>query len=164
MPDIEELTRKTGNYKRFPVFVSMLLSALAHRSDAVFIDLLTAADLVWTHCLPYSLVLVADDELHGGQELYRKRKMGKAGGGSDTFGGLNMGGNSSSNGSNKRYLILTYAVEFDRVHYPLPLALVQTPTPNVLQRTIRRLRQVRTPGTECDRAQLRHLTPFGIVL
>lgn len=24
--------------------------------------------------------------------------------------------------SNKRYLILTYVAEFDRVHYPLPLA------------------------------------------
>lgn len=44
--------------------------------------------------------------------------------------------------ANKRYLILTYAVEFDRVHYPLPLSLVQTPTPEILQRTIRRLRQV----------------------
>lgn len=38
-------------------------------------------------------------------------------------------------------MILTYAVEFDRVHYPLPLNRVQTPTPEILQRTIRRLRQ-----------------------
>lgn len=83
-------------------------------------------------------MVVADGGLLGGlQELYRKRKMGKAGAASDAFGGLGTGGNSS-----KRYLILTYAVEFDRVHYPLPLALVQSPTPDVLQRTIRRLRQV----------------------
>lgn len=44
--DVEELTRKTGNVKRFPIFVNMLLSALTRRSDAVFIDLLTTADLV----------------------------------------------------------------------------------------------------------------------
>lgn len=44
--DIEELTRKTGNFKRFPIFVNMLLSAISQRSDAVFIDLLTTSDLV----------------------------------------------------------------------------------------------------------------------
>lgn len=48
--DIEELTRKTGNYKRFPIFVNMLLSAMAHRSDAVFVDLLTTSDLVRSDC------------------------------------------------------------------------------------------------------------------
>jgi hypothetical protein len=85
-------------------------------------------------------VSVADGgSLAGLQELYRKRKMGKAGAGSDAFGGL---GTGTGGNSSKRYLILTYAVEFDRVHYPLPLALVQAPTPDVLQRTIRRLRQV----------------------
>lgn len=51
--DIEQLTRQTGNSKRFPVFVQMLLTALHRRSDAVFVDLLTAADL----------------------DLYRQRKM-----------------------------------------------------------------------------------------
>lgn len=40
----------------------------------------------------------------------------------------------------KRYLILTYAVEFDRVHYPLPLAFEDLPTLEGLQRTVRRLR------------------------
>ncbi|CAG9325066.1 unnamed protein product [Blepharisma stoltei] len=40
----------------------------------------------------------------------------------------------------KRYLILTYTVEFDRVHYPLPLAFQETPDPEALQRTISRLR------------------------
>lgn len=116
--DIEELTRKTGNFKRFAVFVSMLLSALEQRSDAVFVDLLTAADL----------------------ELYRKRKLGRAG--DSSHGTPTINGNGNGNNS-KRYLILTYAVEFDRVHYPLPLTLVQSPSPDMLQRTIRRLRQVR---------------------
>lgn len=46
LADVEELTRKTGNFKRFSVFVDMLLSAVERRSDAVFVDLLTTGDLV----------------------------------------------------------------------------------------------------------------------
>ena len=34
-----------------------------------------------------------------------------------------------------------YAVEFDRVHYPLPLAYCETPSPGALLRTIRRLKK-----------------------
>lgn len=45
-PDIEEITQKTGNYKRFSVFVKMLASALLQQSDSVFVDLLTYSDLV----------------------------------------------------------------------------------------------------------------------
>ncbi len=40
------MTRKTGNFKRFGVFVKMLVSALESSSDAVHLDLLTYADLV----------------------------------------------------------------------------------------------------------------------
>lgn len=43
--------------------------------------------------------------------------------------------------SRKRYLILTYTVEFDRVHYPLPLAFEDEPSAESMQRTIRRLRR-----------------------
>ncbi|RHY37519.1 hypothetical protein DYB25_000116 [Aphanomyces astaci] len=110
--DIEELTKKTGNFKRFYTFVNMLMSALQHKSESVFIDLLTYSDL----------------------ELYRKRKLGKSAPSTnlpDPVAALN----------NKRYLILTYAVEFDRVHYPLPLNFVENPSPAMLQRTIRRLKQ-----------------------
>ena len=42
--------------------------------------------------------------------------------------------------NNKRYLILTYAAEFDRVHYPLPLIFEEHPDTAALQATIRRLR------------------------
>ncbi|TMW68176.1 hypothetical protein Poli38472_007848 [Pythium oligandrum] len=127
---VEDLTRKTGNFKRFPVFVNMLLSAISHRSDAVFIDLLTTADL----------------------ELYRKRKMGRSqGSGHAVFDTPGTEADKTSTMS-KRYLILTYAVEFDRVHYPLPLQLVETPTPETLQRTIRRLRQALTTSTTESKA------------
>jgi len=44
--DIEDITHKTGNHKRFPVFVEMLLSAISQRSDSVYVDLLTYSDLV----------------------------------------------------------------------------------------------------------------------
>ncbi|KUF94227.1 MORN repeat-containing protein 3 [Phytophthora nicotianae] len=111
--DVEQLTRQTGNSKRFPVFVQMLLTALHRRSDTVFVDLLTAADL----------------------NLYRQRKL-QPGAVSE---GLTSAATATSTG--KRYLILTYAVEFDRVHYPLPLTHEVSPSPEVLQRTIRRLRQ-----------------------
>ena len=49
---------------------------------------------------------------------------------------------STSKRNNKRYLILTYAVEFDRVHYPLPLTFNENPTTPALQKTIKRLRKV----------------------
>jgi len=42
--------------------------------------------------------------------------------------------------TSKRYLILTYTVEFDRIHYPLPLPYVGKPDPRALQEEIRTLR------------------------
>ena len=42
---IEDITKQTGNMKRFPIFVQMLLSAISQSSETVFIDLLTYADL-----------------------------------------------------------------------------------------------------------------------
>ncbi|XP_046490790.1 centrosomal protein CCDC61 isoform X1 [Neodiprion pinetum] len=41
--------------------------------------------------------------------------------------------------SNRRYLIITYNVEFDRIHYPLPLEYCGLPDTAVLQSTIRKL-------------------------
>jgi len=105
---IEEITHKTGNHKKFSIFVQMLMSSLTAESDSVFIDLLTYADL----------------------ELLKSRKMGKPGPAS-----------SASKSNNKRYLIMTYAVEYDRVHYPLPLSYEETPDPSNLKMTIARLRQ-----------------------
>lgn len=95
----------------------MLTSALRRENDSVFVDLLTYSDL----------------------ELLKARKMGSL--------SLNTSANasSSSNASvsrskEKRYMILTYTSEFDRVHYPLPLAPQKEPDVESLQRMIRRLR------------------------
>ena len=105
---IEEVTQKTGNFKKFSVFVKMLATSLNrdHKSDTVFADLLTYADL----------------------EMLRSRQTRKP-------------LNAASRPNNKRYLILTYAVEFDRVHYPLPLGHVDEPPVHALTSTIRRLRE-----------------------
>ncbi|XP_013400080.1 coiled-coil domain-containing protein 61 isoform X2 [Lingula anatina] len=107
---IEDLTHKTGNFKQFTIFVSMLESALTQVSDSVSLDLLTYSDL----------------------ESLRQRKTGagprpQAAGKTTTLG-------------NKRYLILTYTVEFDRIHYPLPLTYQGKPDPRILQESIREMR------------------------
>lgn len=47
----------------------------------------------------------------------------------------------SSKTNNKRYLILTYAAEFDRVHYPLPLLHEDAPSADALRATIARLKR-----------------------
>ncbi|CAL8267132.1 unnamed protein product [Merluccius merluccius] len=107
---IEDLTRKTGNFKQFPIFCSMLESAVRKVSDSVTLDLLTYADL----------------------ELLRNRKAGVV--------GRPRGGQQSPALGAKRYLILIYTVEFDRIHYPLPLPYQGKPDPAVLQREIRALR------------------------
>ena len=42
---VEEICAKTGNFKKFAVFVRMLATAFARNSQSVFVDLLTYADL-----------------------------------------------------------------------------------------------------------------------
>lgn len=43
---VENITSKTGSFKRFPVLVKMLMGALRQQTETVFLDLLTYADLV----------------------------------------------------------------------------------------------------------------------
>ena len=96
--DIEEMTQKTGNFKKFPVFVKMLNTALSRNSDVVFVDLLTYADL----------------------EMLKARKTGKP------------NKDSSHKNFNKRYVILTYVVEFDRCN---PFRPFRAPSSTVFSRT-----------------------------
>ena len=109
---LEEITAKTGNFKKFGTFARMLLKALERSSDSVFVDLLTYEDL---------------------EMLRARRNAGKAAGAQATSRGAST--------HSKRYLILTYTVEFDRVHYPLPLSCEETPSTASLQRTVGRLRR-----------------------
>ena len=112
---VEDITLKTGNFKRFDVFVEMLSSSFAHESDSVFIDLLTYSDL----------------------EMLRQRKGKENSLGSNSSGATAI---AKAKATGKRYLILTYSSEYDRVHYPLPLAMDEEPTVESLRRTISRLR------------------------
>ncbi|KAG1657337.1 hypothetical protein FOA52_003760 [Chlamydomonas sp. UWO 241] len=112
---IEDITSKTGNFKKFPVFVKMLLSAVKQASDSVFVDLLTYQDL----------------------EVLKTRKMAEAAGSAAP----QPPARPALPPSNKRYLILTYAAEFDRVHYPLPLVFEEHPDPEHLRHVIVSLRQ-----------------------
>ena len=48
--------------------------------------------------------------------------------------------NTTASNNKKRYMILTYVGEFEKVHYPLPLTFVDDPEPDSLRRTIERMR------------------------
>ncbi|XP_071787196.1 centrosomal protein CCDC61-like [Asterias amurensis] len=108
---IEDLTHKTGNFKQFSIFTSMLESAIKKSSDSVTLDLLTYSDL----------------------ETLRSRKAGVT--------RSNIPGAQKAALSAKRYLIVTYTVEFDRIHYPLPLPYQGKPDPVALQDTVRELKK-----------------------
>ncbi|CAM9602017.1 unnamed protein product, partial [Pylaiella littoralis] len=129
---VEGITQKTGSAKKFPVFVKMLLAALVHgSSDSVFVDLLTYADLE----------LLKARRVSSAHHQQQQQQAGGLGGGGGPGRANTSAANGSSTGNNKRYLILTYAAEFDRVHYPLPLAFVEVPEREQLERTIDRLRE-----------------------
>lgn len=113
--DIEEITQKAGNYKKFHVFTTMLVSAFNKNSDSVFIDLLTLSDLE-------ILKAKKAGANHPTPSLARSETLRRA-------------------QQHKRYLILTYTGEFDRVHFPLPLSFEDTPNAIALQKTVRRLRE-----------------------
>lgn len=128
--DIEELTRKTGNFKKFAVFLNMLESAIMKSSESVTLDLLTYGDL----------------------EAMWKKKLGS----SKNQGEILPGTEPQA----KRYLILTYNAEFDRIHYPLALSYCGCPDPMILQDTIRKLQM------ELDRArkQVRVYIRFSVLI
>jgi coiled-coil domain-containing protein 61 len=88
----------------------MLVSSLKRTSDSVSIDLLTYSDL----------------------EVLKAKRLRRSG------HDVALPANTVVN--NKRYLILTYQGEFDKVHYPLPLPFVEHPDPAELKKTIVRLR------------------------
>ena len=98
--DLEDITLKTGSFKKFGVFVRMLFTALRRTSDSVTLDMLTYHDL--------ERVKARLDE-----------------NGSPVCSGLPP--------SRKRYLILTYMAEYDRVQYPLPLQFDDQPNADRLK-------------------------------
>ncbi len=89
--DIEDMSLKTGSFKRFPLFVKMLASALTKTSDSVFIDLLTFGDL---EALKRKKAQNANQEEKAEDSAASNPLLIAA--------------------KNKRYFILTYVGEFDK--------------------------------------------------
>ena len=91
---IEEMTNKTGNYISFDRFCEMINSALQRNNNgSVYIDLLTWQDL----------------EILKARKATQKEQKQQL--------------NATHRTKNKRYIILTYIGQYDRVHYPLCLKL-----------------------------------------
>lgn len=171
---MENITHKTGSAKKFPVFVKMLMTALGHGSESVFVDLLTYADLVSAIWQSFSLRVKTTNLLPLARESYNqkrpvlnihpqdffpdqlphpliwnscavqeqlKARRADAGGSGSPQHQPSQGvtatdtSNSNINGNKKRYLILTYVGEYDRVHYPLPLVCVEPPPKEPLERS-----------------------------
>lgn len=119
---IEDLTRRTGNFKAFPIFVNMLQTALKQESKSLSLDLLTFNDL----------------------EMLRNKKGGAGGGGGNVSTASStkqqQTAMAASANNNKRVLILTYNVEFDRINYPLQLGYHGKHDPIDLLKTIKELK------------------------
>lgn len=120
--DIEDITSKTGSFKKFSMFVRMLQSAVLQQSDSVFVDLLTCQDLELLKAKKAAAAAVSSTDGPQQQPQQPVRQL-------------------PASLSSKRYLILTYASEFDRVHYPLPLLADEQPDPARLKAVIASLRQ-----------------------
>lgn len=113
---LEEITNKAGSFKNFTVFCKMLMSALPKSSDSVLIELISNKDL----------------------ELMRQKRL------NSNTNSLNDSMQSVSGDlakMNKKYLIVSYNSDFEKVHYPLPLNWSQNSNSETLLRTIERLRK-----------------------
>ncbi|CAH8833336.1 unnamed protein product [Trichobilharzia szidati] len=106
---VEELTRKTGNFKKFDVFCSMIQSAICKRSSFLKLDLLNYEDL---------------------SEIRKSR----------IINDYSVPQSPVLSKGNKRYLILSYTTEFDKIHYPIPLMFFGCPSPDTYRNNIHELR------------------------
>lgn len=112
---LEEITKKAGSFKTFEVFLKMLMSGLAKETENVLIDLLSYKDL----------------------EMMRNKKSNNT-----TSNSINeSNSNVDLSTLNKKYLIISYTNEFEKVHFPLPISFVIQPEISLTLRTIERLKK-----------------------
>lgn len=104
---VEEITNKTGSYKKFAVFIKMLLSAVKQQATDTRENLTRNSEI--------SLNLLTQQDL-----IEMKQKKGIASTASSAQ-------KPTASKQEKRYLILTFDGEFEKVHYPLPLAYCEEP-------------------------------------
>ncbi|KAA0191437.1 hypothetical protein FBUS_06614 [Fasciolopsis buskii] len=107
---VEELTRKTGNFKRFDTFCSMIQSALSQRTNTLSLD------------------LVSYDDLEALRQTSLKSRI------------LNSSSPTVPMRNNRYYFILSYVTEFDKIHYPIPLTYVGSLSLEACRELIRKLR------------------------
>jgi hypothetical protein len=113
------MTSKTGNVKKYHVFCRMLSNALVRSSDAVFIDLLTMADLETLRARRQQAATAVSAALQ--HQSSSSDPLSASASGALLAAGVGLTADaplptsaSSVAKSNKRFLILTYLVEFDR--------------------------------------------------
>eukprot|EP00696_Hemimastix_kukwesjijk_P006949 gnl/Hemi2/18815_TR6227_c0_g1_i1.p1 gnl/Hemi2/18815_TR6227_c0_g1~~gnl/Hemi2/18815_TR6227_c0_g1_i1.p1 ORF type:complete len:474 (+),score=139.16 gnl/Hemi2/18815_TR6227_c0_g1_i1:143-1564(+) len=111
---VEDMTAKAGNFKSFPVFVKMLLAGLKKTTDTVYLDIATYSEL----------------------EALNHNNNQKVRGAANSINNV-----IRNNRNNKRYLMLTYVVEFDKVTYPLALLPSSTSDLRTMKSTISRQRE-----------------------
>ena len=133
--DVENMTHKTGNFKRFAVFHKMLVTALTKDSSSVYVDLLTFADV---ERLRHEKEVRSPFDIAVDQHYFVHSLTTGWEQGSSRAAPSRPGSNPQQQQS-KRYMILTYTVEYDRVHYPLPLLFDEHPDPNRLKASIRQV-------------------------
>jgi coiled-coil domain-containing protein 61 len=128
---VEELTNKTGTFKKFNVFVKMILGAVKNQQMDQGIENVDPGNNV------VSIALLTQQDL---MEL-KNKKAGTSGGPSSSSNILNGGsqGQALENRFDKKYLILTFDAEFEKVHYPLPLNYQEEPDMQSMFKTFSRL-------------------------
>ncbi|KAJ1503834.1 Coiled-coil domain-containing protein 61 [Coelomomyces lativittatus] len=116
--DIENITKKTGNFKRFHTFIEMLLSAMKKNNPNLFLDLLAPNDL--QHFKVHPSFTSSNDVVKPTSENVPYPPFSTSSLSSKLHHPTSSS-NKNSSFSQRRYLILSYTSTFDRVHYPIPL-------------------------------------------
>jgi coiled-coil domain-containing protein 61 len=127
---IETMTAKTGNFKSFGVFISMLENAInqvSARDDRRVTC--PSTDRRCQESSSVSIDLFTYDDL---EALRKKRQSGQTTNAPPSSSNVQL--------ANKRYLILTYNAEFDRIYYPLSLPYCGKPDPVLLMQQLRQLK------------------------
>jgi coiled-coil domain-containing protein 61 len=113
---VEDITQKTGSFKKFAIFVKMLIQALKQHANQVLAEnqevsvrLMTTADLA---------------------EMKAKRGLGNSSLASSA---------AKVPKTDKRYLILSADGEFEKVHFPLPLIYTEEPDMQTMFKTFQRM-------------------------
>jgi len=134
---VESITEKAGNRKKFKVFMDMLTKAVhMQQIGSNFTNKEKTANANASYRVSVDLLTASD---------LVALKSGSS------SGSVNGCPSKASGPDDKRYLILTYTTEFDRVHYPLPVCVGGDDV--ALRRTVARLlaeRGARGPSQRLD--------------